>query len=87
LAAYFVVSESLANAVKHARARRAGVSIRNLGDTVEVEVNDDGQGGATMAGGSGLMGLRDRVEAIDGTLTVDSPPGQGTRITAVLPAR
>lgn len=87
VAAYFVVSESLANTVKHARAGRAGVSIRNLGDTVEVGVDDDGQGGATMAGGSGLMGLRDRVEAIDGTLTVDSPPGQGTRVTAVLPAR
>ena len=86
VAAYFVVSESLANTVKHARARCIGIRIRDLGDTVEVEVDDDGQGGATFAGGSGLVGLRDRVEAIDGTLTVDSPAGQGTRITAVLPA-
>jgi signal transduction histidine kinase len=85
-AAYFVVAEALTNVVKYARANEASVRIRREDDRVVVEIEDDGVGGATPAGGSGLRGLEDRVSALDGTLTVESPPGQGTRIAAEIPA-
>ncbi len=84
--AYFVIAEALTNVAKHARATQVVVTVRIEDDRVFVEVRDDGAGGAH-AGGSGLLGLRDRVAAHDGTLTVDSPPGRGTRITAELPVR
>jgi signal transduction histidine kinase len=83
-AAYFVAAEALANAVKHARARRVGISIVRLGDSIELEVRDDGQGGAD-PDGSGLRGLRRRVEALDGRLSVNSPRGGPTTIRAELP--
>jgi signal transduction histidine kinase len=84
-AAYYVVSEALANAGKHASASRARVSIGRAGGVLRVQVADDGVGGADPAAGSGLTGLADRVAALGGTLRVTSPPGAGTTITAELP--
>jgi signal transduction histidine kinase len=83
--AYFVVSEALANVAKYAAATSATVAAECPGDSLRVEVADDGIGGADPAGGSGLRGLADRVAAIGGSLTVDSPAGGGTRIVAVIP--
>jgi signal transduction histidine kinase len=83
--AYFVVSEALANVGKHARARSASVDLAMVGDSVTVEVRDDGCGGADPTHGSGLRGLRDRVETIGGTLVATSPVGGGTIIRAILP--
>jgi len=83
-AAYFVVAEALANAGKHAQARRVDVRIERAGSVLSVEVRDDGVGGAEETGG-GLSGLRRRVEALDGKLTVISPPGGPTTIRAELP--
>lgn len=82
--AYYVVAECLANATKHAQASSVHVAIRRSPDRLEVEVVDDGVGGAD-AGGSGLRGLGDRLATVDGELTVTSPPGEGTRVRAVLP--
>jgi PAS domain S-box-containing protein len=84
IAAYYVVSEALANIVKYARAREVRVRLERVGDRLVVEVVDDGRGGADPAGGSGLRGLIDRVEAHGGTVTIESPPGAGTRIRADL---
>jgi signal transduction histidine kinase len=83
-AAYFVAAEALANAAKHARAHRVDITIVRTGDSIELEVHDDGDGGANPAG-SGLSGLRRRVEALDGRLTVSSPRGGPTTIRAELP--
>lgn len=83
--AYFVVSEGLANAVKHAGADTLAVGLTRAGDLLVIEVSDDGRGGASVAGGSGLRGLADRLDALGGRLTVDSPAGQGTRLVAKLP--
>jgi PAS domain S-box-containing protein len=85
--AYFVAAEALANVAKHADATEARVRIATEDDTLVVEVSDDGRGGAGVgaSGGSGLAGLADRVAALDGTLAVESPPGGGTRLRAVLP--
>jgi len=80
-AAYYVVAESVANAQKHARASAIRVSVRRRNGTLEVQVRDDGVGGAERSG-SGLVGLADRVEALGGTLEVASPPGGGTTIDA-----
>lgn len=84
-AAYFVVSEALANVAKHSRARRATVSVRRSGDNLTIQVQDDGVGGADTAKGSGLAGLRDRVQAIDGELHLLSPDGGPTVLMVVLP--
>ena len=84
--AYFVVSEALANVAKYAEATRASVTVRRDGEALCIEVCDDGRGGADPGAGSGLRGLLDRVGALNGTLTVDSPAGEGTRIRAHLPA-
>jgi signal transduction histidine kinase len=94
--AYFVVSEALTNVAKHAGAGRAEVTVERTGDRLRVVVADDGRGGATLdpvggagaaanGGGTGLRGLAQRAAAVDGTLTVDSPPGGPTRITVELP--
>jgi signal transduction histidine kinase len=83
-AAYFVAAEALANAAKHARAQRVEIRIVRLGDSIELEVRDDGDGGADPEG-SGLRGLRRRVEALDGRLSVSSPRGGPTTIRAELP--
>jgi len=84
-AAYFVVSECLANIGKHANAETATVAVSVHDGRVTVEVSDDGVGGAALDGGSGIQGLADRVGALSGSLAVDSPPGAGTRVTAVIP--
>jgi signal transduction histidine kinase len=80
--AYFLVAEALTNVGKYARASRASVTARVAGDELDIEVLDDGVGGANPAAGSGLRGLADRVAALQGTLDVTSPPGRGTRIHA-----
>jgi signal transduction histidine kinase len=84
-AAYFVAAEALTNVAKYAEATSASVRVRVKNDCLEVEVVDDGVGGADPSTGSGLHGLQDRVSALDGSLSVDSPPGQGTRVLATLP--
>jgi signal transduction histidine kinase len=84
-AAYFVVSEALANVAKYAHASQATVAVRRVDGRVSVDVADDGVGGADASGGSGLRGLADRVAALDGTLALDSPPGQGTRLRVDIP--
>jgi signal transduction histidine kinase len=84
-AAYFVVSEALANAARHAGATRVRVDVGREGDAVVIEVRDDGGGGAIATPGSGLAGLRERVAALDGVLVVDSPAGGPTVVKAVIP--
>jgi len=83
--AYFCVSEALTNVAKHARATSAAVDVRFADGALTVRVADDGVGGADPARGSGLNGLRDRVRAVDGSLTVSSPPQGGTVLVATLP--
>src|SRR6266511_227667 len=83
--AYYIVTEALTNVVKHAQATKAKVDMTLAGDVLKFEVTDDGRGGADPSGGSGILGLRDRAEAVGGTLFVISPPGKGTVVTAQLP--
>jgi signal transduction histidine kinase len=85
--AYYVVSEALANAAKHAGASAVHVGAAAAGDVIRLAVRDDGIGGADPARGSGLAGLKDRVEAIGGTWSIRSRPGEGTTLLAELPAR
>jgi PAS domain S-box-containing protein len=83
--AYFTVSEALTNVAKYAQASHAQVTLEAENGNLVVEVRDDGVGGARIDAGSGLTGLIDRVGAADGTLSVESPPGEGTLVRAVLP--
>jgi signal transduction histidine kinase len=85
VAAYYVVSEALANAAKHAHASLVQVEAEAARGRLHLSVRDDGVGGATPERGSGLIGLTDRVEALGGTITVDSAAGQGTRLKVDLP--
>jgi signal transduction histidine kinase len=85
VAAYYVVSEALTNAVKHARASQIEVTVTAGEGLVHVRVRDDGRGGANPTGGSGLVGLADRVEALGGRLSTHSPPGVGTTLHVLLP--
>ncbi|MFG1815916.1 sensor histidine kinase [Kribbella sp. NPDC049174] len=85
VAAYYVVSESLTNIAKHARATTASVHVTRSSGAVVVEVVDDGVGGADTERGTGLRGLADRVEAVGGRLRIWSPAGHGTRLEAELP--
>ncbi len=82
--AYFVAGEALANVVKHAHASHVTIEVTRANGRVAIDVTDDGVGGAD-AGGAGLRGLRDRVEALDGRLRVESPSAGGTRVTAAIP--
>jgi signal transduction histidine kinase len=84
-AAYFVVSESLANVAKYAAASHASVGADCSGSTLRVEIGDNGVGGADGSRGTGIRGLEDRVAAVGGRLTIDSPVGQGTLVVAELP--
>jgi PAS domain S-box-containing protein len=84
-AVYFTVAEALTNVVKHAGASEAGVTVRADESLLRVEVVDDGCGGASVAAGSGMRGLGDRVAALGGALQVISPPGEGTTVRALLP--
>ena len=83
--AYFIVAEALTNVVKHSQAREVVLNVNLDGDTLVVEVRDDGVGGANSARGTGLTGLVDRVDAARGALTISSPPGGGTAVHAELP--
>jgi signal transduction histidine kinase len=85
VAAYYLVSESLANVGKHAQATSATVEVARSNGHVVVEIVDDGIGGADTERGSGLRGLADRVEALDGRLRVWTPAGHGTRVRAEIP--
>ncbi len=85
VAAYYVVSEGLANAVKHASASVAKVELEAVEGDLRLSIWDDGRGGADPARGSGLIGLKDRVEAQGGTISVVSPPDEGTRLHVSLP--
>jgi signal transduction histidine kinase len=83
--AYFVVAEALTNVAKHSHATEVQVSVRRIEGGLLVTISDDGVGGASLAKGNGLAGLADRVRAAGGILTVDSPDGAGTKLTAALP--
>ena len=85
--AYFVTAEALTNVAKYARASSASVELSLEEDRLRVQVRDDGVGGADPSTGTGLRGLRDRVDALDGELAVDSPPGGGTTVTVEVPVR
>jgi signal transduction histidine kinase len=85
-ATYFVIAEALTNVAKYAHARECSVCLSLDDGRLRVEIRDDGIGGADPSTGSGLLGLRDRVEALDGRLEVDSPPGDGTTVVVELPA-
>jgi len=85
VAAYYVASEALANAAKHSQASRIDISLEQRDQSLLLSVRDDGVGGADTARGSGLVGLMDRVEALGGSIRVDSRPGTRTQITAELP--
>jgi signal transduction histidine kinase len=82
--AYFVVAEALTNVAKHSHASRASLCVAIEGGELAIEVSDDGRGGARPDGG-GLTGLRDRVRAVDGTLLLVSPEGEGTTLRVELP--
>jgi signal transduction histidine kinase len=83
--AYYVVSEMLTNAAKHARASVVEVVVEASGDTLRVSVRDDGVGGADPLGGSGLVGLKDRIDALGGIFAIHSPAGGGTTVSCELP--
>src|SRR4051812_37653118 len=89
VAAYYVISEALTNAIKHAAASRVTVHVGTVEDAnhgaLLVDVVDDGVGGVDPGRGSGLQGLRDRLAALDGRLDVTGPPGMGTTVRAVIP--
>jgi signal transduction histidine kinase len=84
-AAYFVTAEALTNVAKYARATEAFVELSLEDHCLRLQVRDDGVGGADPSTGSGLRGLRDRVDALDGHLELDSPPGGGTTVTVEIP--
>lgn len=85
VSAYYVVSEALTNAVKHAQASSVTVTVNCDSHVLRVRVQDDGVGGADFAAGTGLVGLKDRVEALDGRMSLDSPRTRGTTLSAELP--
>jgi signal transduction histidine kinase len=85
VAAYYVIAEALTNVAKHAGASEVTVRARFEGDELRLEVTDDGVGGAAEGGGSGLLGLKDRVEAVSGRLAVTTPKGGGTTVAAHIP--
>jgi signal transduction histidine kinase len=85
LGAYYVVSEALTNAAKHAGAATVVVRAEDDGDLLRLSVRDDGVGGARFDGGSGLLGIKDRAEALGGRLFLNSPPGSGTELTVEMP--
>src|SRR5690242_12404458 len=86
VAAYYIASEALANAAKHARASVIKLRVRADDSALALSVRDDGAGGADPSRGSGITGLKDRVEALGGTISVFSPPGRGTTLHVRLPA-
>jgi signal transduction histidine kinase len=87
IAAYYVASEALANAVKHAQASVVEVGLETRDGWLVLAVRDNGIGDADPTRGSGLIGINDRIEALGGTLAVDSPPGEGTTLDVQLPLK
>jgi signal transduction histidine kinase len=85
VSAYYVVAEALTNAAKHARASAVNVEVDVAGKVLRVAVRDDGSGGADFTRGTGLTGLKDRVEALGGRVLLDSPRGVGTSLHVELP--
>ncbi len=85
MTAYYVVAEALTNIVRSARANRAEVVVDRRDDGLFIRVEDDGIGGADPLAGSGIEGLRDRVRALNGRFSLDSPAGRGTRLEVWLP--
>ena len=85
VAAYYVASEALTNVAKHARASVVRVDVTTNEGTLTIAVRDDGVGGADLAEGSGLVGLQDRVEALGGTIAIESVAGEGTCVAVTLP--
>jgi signal transduction histidine kinase len=85
LAAYYTVAETLTNTAAHASATVIDVEVETGEGVLRVRVRDDGRGGADLTGGSGLVELTDRVEALGGRLSLHSPPGGGTRVQVSLP--
>jgi signal transduction histidine kinase len=85
VAAYYLVSEALTNAAKHADAATADIEVAESGDVLHIHISDDGRGGADFSDGSGLVGLKDRSEALGGHLQLDSQPGAGTTLEITLP--
>jgi signal transduction histidine kinase len=86
VSAYYVIAEALTNAAKHARAATVSVQLKVAGDVLLLAVRDDGAGGADLTRGTGLVGLKDRVEALGGRIFLDSPPGAGTSVRVELPS-
>jgi len=86
-AVYFVTAEALTNVAKYAQADGACVDLVVADDCVHLQITDDGIGGADTSGGTGLSGLCDRVEALDGTIDIDSPPGGGTAVRVQIPLK
>jgi PAS domain S-box-containing protein len=84
-AVYYVIAEMLTNAAKHSRAGAVAVEVEGVDRAVRVTVSDDGVGGANASRGSGLLGIRDRVDALGGTMSLTSPPGEGTCLTIQIP--
>ncbi len=84
-AAYYTVSEALTNTAKHADATSADIEVAESGGVLHIHISDDGRGGADFSHGSGLVGLKDRSEAIGGRLQLDSPAGAGTTLEITLP--
>ena len=82
---YFLVSEALTNVTKHAQATRATVSVERLGQSLKIEVCDNGRGGAVIQPGGGLAGLADRLSGVDGSLHVESSVGGPTSIVVEVP--
>jgi DNA-binding NarL/FixJ family response regulator len=85
VSAYYVVAEALTNAARHARASAVTVEARVADDVLRIAIHDDGAGGASYPGGTGLAGLKDRVEALGGRIFLDSPAGAGTSLRVELP--
>jgi signal transduction histidine kinase len=85
VAAYYVVCEAAANAAKHAEASRITIALRQRRRRLSIDIRDDGMGGAHLDQGSGLRGLKDRIEALDGRFRVNSVPGRGTWVRVTIP--
>jgi signal transduction histidine kinase len=85
VAAYYVVAEALTNTARHAHATRVKVTVKVVDNHLDLMIEDDGDGGADPVNGSGLIGLVDRVEAVGGHIWVNSPPGVGTSLAAIIP--
>jgi signal transduction histidine kinase len=86
VAAYYIASEALTNAAKHAQATVVDMRVDGLDDALSLCIRDDGIGGADLGRGSGIIGLKDRVDALGGIISVLSPPGRGTTLSVQLPA-